>query len=65
MKRRLAIEWLWLLVGIAISAAIILPSDRPGQPFVLYGLFYYALIGFVRITIWAVRTALRKPHKPA
>jgi hypothetical protein len=66
MVRRIAREWLWLLVAavVAIGLSFIYRDAfwRVGETGVLL-VALYGLSAFVRTTIWAVRTA-RKTASP-
>jgi hypothetical protein len=60
MAKRFAKEWLWLLTAAIIATAltIVFRNDlwRVGETGVALVLLY-GLSAFVRITMWAVRTA--------
>jgi hypothetical protein len=66
--KRLAKEWLWLVLALAIMVATAIGTEALGtQRYPMSGLdfiggiaFYYGLFAGVRLTIWAVRR-LRKP----
>ena len=64
MAKRIAKEWLWLLAAAITAIGLSLvyrgASWRVGETGVLFVLLY-GLSAFIRITVWAVRTA----QKPA